>query len=163
MSEDYYDTAQVCLNGHSINDMARLYPEHNKKFCSKCGAQTITECQSCKASIKGYYHCSVAVIGFEYVPPKFCDNCGKPYPWTESKLKAAQELADEAENLTPAERDILKQSLDDLIRDTPNTQVAALRFKKLAAKAGDVILGGLRDIMVDVASETAKKILFPER
>ncbi len=163
MSDNWYDTAQVCLNGHPINSMARLSPQRNQKFCSKCGAQTITECQLCKAPIRGYYHSNVTVIGFEYVPPKFCDNCGKPYPWTDLKLKAAQELIDEAEKLTDREKDILKQSLDDLVRDTPNTQVAVLRFKKLAAKAGDVVLGGLRDIMVDVASETAKKILFPER
>lgn len=59
------------------------------------------------------------------------------------------------------ERELLKQSLDDLVRDTAKTQVAALRFKKLVGKAGNVVAGGLRDILVDIASETAKKILFP--
>jgi hypothetical protein len=161
MSGNWFDTAQICLNGHVINEAAESYPEENQKFCSKCGEKTIIRCQYCEIPIKGYHHCSVVVMA-DFIPPKFCHNCGKPYPWTESKLKAAQELIDEAEKLTEQEKDILKQSLDDLVRGAPNTQVAALRFKKYTTKAGEVVMGGLRDIMVDIASETAKKILFSQ-
>jgi len=92
--------------------------------------------------------------------PSFCPECGKPYPWTEAKLKAAQELSDEIDNLSPEEREILKKSLDDIVRDTPQTPVAATRFKKLVAKAGKVAADGLRDILVDIASEAAKKIIW---
>lgn len=162
MNANWFDTAQICLNGHVVNQMTKRYPEQNQKFCDKCGAQTITECSYCKIPIRGHLHAEHN-YDFNYTPPRFCHNCGKPYPWTELKLKAAQELIDEAEKLTDTERTILKQSIDDLVKGTPNTQVAALRFKKYATKAGDVILGGLRDIMVDIASETAKKILFPKQ
>jgi len=93
--------------------------------------------------------------------PIFCPDCGKPYPWTEAKLKAAQELADELDNLSPEERDLLKRSLDDIMRDTPQTTVAANRFKRLVAKAGQVTAEGFRDILVDILSETAKKIIWP--
>jgi len=92
--------------------------------------------------------------------PIFCPDCGKPYPWTEAKLKAAQELSDELDNLSPAEHDLLKKSLDDIIRDTPQTPVAATQFKRLVAKAGKVAADGFRDILVDVLSEAAKKIIF---
>ena len=37
--------------------------------------------------------------------PSFCPDCGEPYPWTEAKLKAAQELTDLNEDLSPEERE----------------------------------------------------------
>jgi len=43
----YYHTAQICLNGHIINESIEEYPEKNEKFCSLCGSETITECPSC--------------------------------------------------------------------------------------------------------------------
>ena len=92
--------------------------------------------------------------------PIFCPDCGKPYPWTEAKLKAAQELADLLEDLTSEEREILKKSFDDIIIDTPQTPVAATRFKKIAAKAGKIAAEQLRELVVDIASETAKKIIL---
>jgi hypothetical protein len=51
--ESWYDTAQVCLNGHAIKDTVIKHPEHNKDFCDRCGAKTITACQVCNASIRG--------------------------------------------------------------------------------------------------------------
>jgi len=93
--------------------------------------------------------------------PIFCPDCGKPYPWTEAKLKAAQELSDELDNLSPEEREMLKKSLNDIVRDTPQTTVAATRFKRLVAKAGKAAAGGFWDILKDVLSETAKKIIWP--
>ena len=47
--------------------------------------------------------------------------------------------------------------MDDLVGDKPKTQVAALHFRKHAVKAGTVMGVSLRDITVDVMSETAKK------
>ena len=79
----------------------------------------------------------------------------------DSKLKAARDLSDELDNLTPDERDLLKKSLDDIVRDTPQTTVSALRFKKLAAKAGSIAASALKDILVDIASEAAKKVIWP--
>ncbi len=79
----------------------------------------------------------------------------------EVKLKAARELSDELENLSLEERERLKKSLDDIVRDTPQTTVAATRFKKLVAKAGPVVADSFRKILVDVLSETAKKVIWP--
>jgi len=93
--------------------------------------------------------------------PIFCPDCGKPYPWTEKNLKAAQDLADEVDNLSPEERSLLKKSLDDIVRDTPQTPVAVTRFKKLVAKAGPVAADGFRKILVDVLSEAVKKAIWP--
>lgn len=157
--KNWYDTAQICTNGHVINEQLVSSPHIDRKFCERCGAPTVTECLHCKATIKGIHHSEFGTSGF--TRPNFCPNCGKPYPWTEAKLKAAKELSDEFDNLSPEERETLKKSLDDIVRDTPQTPVAATRFKKLAAKAGKVAAGALRDILVDIASEAAKKLIWP--
>jgi len=190
MSDGWYDTAQICINGHIINSMARSHPEHKKKFCDKCGAPTITNCPKCNTPIKGRYYApskealpvsnvtgratgrtrkitrleehSMGTLNHTDLPlPVYCPDCGKPYPWTEAKLKAAQELSDELDDLSLEERQTLKNSLDDIIRDTPQTTVASTRFKRLVAKAGKTAVGGFRDILVDIASETAKKLIWP--
>ena len=96
-----------------------------------------------------------------YELPSFCPDCGKPYPWTEVKLKAAQEVSDLPEDLSPEERELLKKSLDYIVRDTPQTPVAATRFKRLVAKVGKPTADAFRDILVDVLSEAAKKIIWP--
>ena len=136
---------------------------HNKNFCDRCGESTITNCQNCNASIRGYYHQSngrAPIYPTDLPLPSFCLECGKPYPWTEAKLKAAKELSDILEDLSPKERDLLKKSIDDIVRDTPRTAVAANQFKILVAKAGRIIGEQLRNLVVDIASETAKKIIL---
>jgi len=160
MSDSWYDTAQICINGHVINSMTRFASQRNSSFCQKCGAPTITNCQECGDDIRGYYHVSGVIdLGSNYILPSFCQNCGKPYPWTAAKLKEAQEFSDELDNLSLEEREILKKSIDDIIRDR-NTTVSANRYKMFAAKAGKSAADGLWFIIRDLVSETAKKIIM---
>ena len=91
----------------------------------------------------------------------FCLACGTPYPWTVEKLEAAKAYADEAEDLSAEEKETLKKSFDDLIVDSPKTQLAAIRFKKLLPKVGQQVGGALRDLLIDIVSEAAKKALWP--
>lgn len=154
-----YDVAQVCLNGHVITSMLRMKPERGKGFCDKCGKETISRCPNCNQLIQGSYFGGAIHVAF-YKPPNYCYKCGKPFPWTEAKLKAAKELVDELTNLTPTEQEQLKKSLDDIVQDTPQTPVATTRFKRLVAKGGQVAANALRDILVDIASEAAKKAIW---
>lgn len=160
MSSSYYDTAQICLNGHLINKMASSAPQSNQKFCGDCGAQTITACPTCNAAIRGYYHVPGVIGFFNYNRPSYCHNCGNPYPWTASSLEAARELADELENLSPEERRQLKDSFPDLVKNTPKTAVAETRYKKLIKKAGAEAYDGMKSVLIDVVSEAVKKSLF---
>ncbi len=181
MNDGWYDIAQICTNGHVVNWMSVSRPDCNRGFCDKCGAPTITNCQYCNAKIISYYHKGRFTLEehdkrmreiLDRIPnatrdynialklPSFCPDCGKPYPWTEAKLKAAKELADELDKLSLEERETLKRSIDDIIRDTPQTTVAATRFKKLIIKAGRPAAKAFRELFVDVASETAKKIFL---
>ena len=156
--EEEYDVAQICVNGHEINSSSVKYPQYNKKFCDKCGAETITKCRQCGENIKGYYHSFVSLAPYRI--PSFCDNCGKSYPWTKSKIIAAQELAKEVEGLSKEERLILEKSIDDIVKDTPNGSVAALRFKKIMVKVGKNAADMFKDILVSIASEAAKKAIW---
>ena len=160
MGGSYYDVAQICMNGHVINSMAKDYPDSNQNYCSECGEKTITSCPECNSAIRGEYHVP-NVIGFsDFNTPVYCHSCGKPYPWTVSRLESALELASELDGLTSDEKEQLKQSLPDLIKNSPKTIVAETRFKKIMKKAGKESYEGMKSILVDVVSETVKKTLF---
>ena len=153
-----YDVAQICQNGHVANDSTINFPALNQKFCAKCGAATITSCPQCNFQIRGTYW-GGGISRYEI--PAFCTNCGQAFPWTEAKLHAAHELAEELDGISEQERVILQKSIDELVKDTPSTPVAITRFKKIMAKAGQGTASMFREILVDVLSETAKKALFP--
>ena len=153
-----YDVAQICQNGHVVNTSFIDFPVFNQNFCAKCGAATITQCPECKAPIRGYYRDSGSIT---YEVPSFCINCGQPYLWTKSKLQAAHELAQEIDNISDEDRVVLQKSIDELVKDTPSTPVAATRFKKIMLKVGQTTAGLFREILVDVLSEAAKKAMFP--
>lgn len=154
-----YLLAQICLNGHTITDRADQYPEHRQDYCSKCGAPTIMACPQCNAPIRGYHYVEGAVYVAQYSPPQFCYKCGSAYPWVEARLSAARELADELDDLSAEERDRLKANLEQLTRDVPATEAAAIRVKKLFLKLKSGSAETLRQMLVDIASETAKKVL----
>lgn len=158
-SESWYDVAQVCLNGHVINDSSKEYSQHNQKHCDKCGGETITNCPNCNTEIKGNYHVDGVFGSSGYYLPSFCYECGKPFPWTKSKLDAAKDLADLADELDKEEKLELSNSLDDLIKDSPKTNVAIVKFKKLITKVGKPVAEGIKDILISIATEAVKKQL----
>lgn len=151
-----YDLAQVCTNGHVVTNAAETNPSATTDHCVKCGAETITHCKACGARIRGLDRQGVSLFN----RPAFCHRCGEPHPWTSSRLQAARELASlEAD---PEIRQVLASTIDDLVKDTPATPVAALKFKNALAKLGKNAAETFREILVDVLSETTKKALWPD-
>jgi len=159
----YYDVAQICLNGHLITNRYNDHPEHRKNFCEKCGESTINKCPMCNKEIRGEHivedWMKIETGVFQSHFPYYCENCGSPYPWTTLKLEALKELANEIK-LPKGEKDLLITSLPDLIADNPKTTVAVVRWKKALTFAGDTILSAIKEILVDIISETVKKSLF---
>ena len=154
-----YCTAEVCLNGHPTTASIELSPELRSKHCSECGANTIVQCPCCSAGLRGYYDSSSIVDFTPYSPPSYCHNCGHPLPWTQEKISVAQELVDELEGLSPDERSTLKESILDLTRDSPRTELASLRYKRLIAKSGKVVGQALNSVVASIATEAAKQLL----
>ncbi|TWU44683.1 putative nucleotide-binding protein containing TIR-like domain protein [Rubripirellula tenax] len=81
----WYDTMQVCYNGHQITNFVESQPESTRKRCDECGEPTTDHCLKCKAKIIGYHHIP-GVIGFSGPdPPAHCHECGEAHPWTERR------------------------------------------------------------------------------
>lgn len=156
-----YRVAQICPNGHVATAAADQNSELREAFCSQCGEATIMECPKCSASIRGDYDVEgpfVVVGGYE--PPAFCHNCGSAFPWTERKIASAVELVEVSACLPAEELEQFRADLTELTKGGSKTQVASLRFKKVMAKVGTSVASGVRDIIVDVLSEAAKKAIW---
>ena len=102
MSDSYYDVAQVCLNGHMVNDTWQSSPNFSKDICPKCGAKTIIECPACHKRIQGFYHVPGVITTRSASVRAYCHACGKPYPWTLATIDAAKALAEELDGLIVA-------------------------------------------------------------
>lgn len=77
-----------------------------------------------------------------------------------ARIEAAKTLADEIDELSESEKLLLKSSIDDIVTDSPKTDVGIIRFKKYASKGGKEVAKGLRDVLVDIVSETVKKSIW---
>lgn len=155
-----YHHATICLNGHVISK----YQSNAEKFCSKCGTETFSFCPSCKNPIRGLYNPSnIAILGDRpYDKPMFCYECGSPYPWTQLILNNAVELLSLDDSLDQASKELIKTSIPGLIIETPTTPISIAKYKKGISSAGDFLKHSLYQLLVDIASETAKKTLFPQ-
>jgi hypothetical protein len=154
-----YDLGLVCLNGHVVNSTASSHPELNAQFCSQCGEPTISVCPDCQATIRGFFRVPGVVSMVAWKVPHHCYSCGKAYPWTQRQAEALQEVVDELEELSDEDREKLKQSIPNIVAETPKSETAALRFKKAAAKAGAAGGKVLMEVLAKVAVEGVKKSL----
>src|ERR1035437_4164389 len=104
--QGWYDTAQICANGHLITAAANQNPERKQPFCPSCGAKTLTVCPACGKPVRGA-HCAHVhnyvmdswdtAVGSLRAIPAHCSECGTAFPWTSARLAAAKELAGEVE------------------------------------------------------------------
>ena len=158
-----FDVAQVCPNGHVANSSHTRNPEFSTKFCEKCGEATITQCpnESCKIHIRGRYFAPNEWPTDEYAPPAYCLGCGKAFPWTERAIQAAIELLTETGELNEEEQEQFNVSIREIGSDTPRAKLAGTRvastLKKVKKETGELVRG----IVVDVASEAVKKMIWP--
>ena len=126
-----YDTASICRTGHIVADGLGFYPHKDSPFCARCGEKAVKFCGKCDTPIRG------GIAGYLLLnAPAYCHHCGAPYPWTEARLEAVRELADELEGLSADERQLLRKSLADVVTETPQKDIAANRIKRLFAKTG---------------------------
>lgn len=160
MHDSWYDTAIICINGHVLNAAATTYPAPTAGFCDRCGAPSLACCPSCAAPIRGEFHLAGTISLTPYVVPAYCPSCGTPYPWTAARLRAAAELADLMERLTPRERQLLKDSIHSLACDGPSSPLAVVRLKQLLAKVGPAAADSFRQILTDILTEAVRKALW---
>ena len=162
MSQAEFDIAQICPNGHVANANFQRYPEHNQAHCDKCGEATMVLCPQCERPIRGFCHIP-RVVSFRYDRPAHCHECGAAFPWTERAIQAAIELTVEAGNLSDDDAKVIRESVNDIVRETPRTHLGAARFKRILSKVGEGTKNAVRDILVDVVSESVKKAIWPDK
>lgn len=155
-----WDVAQICENGHVLNGYARTHPQRNQKFCSSCGKRTLTACPSCHVPIRGKYHHPGVTNLMRMNAPAYCHNCGQAYPWTSERLATARAIVQEEDGLDPESKKIFDENVSDLVSDQPRTQLAAQRVSKVLAKLAKPVATIVRGILVEIASETAKRIIM---
>jgi hypothetical protein len=149
----YYTTAAVCLNGHVAARDAETNRGRLSKFCSTCGAEIITTCSNCGATIRGHYvRPGVSGGGGFFRLASYCYECGKPYPWTAEKREAAKGLAEELEGVTAEDREKLKTAIDDLAAGGPRAEAGAARIERMLGNAGTAVDQALWKMTVDMAS-----------
>jgi hypothetical protein len=156
--KDEFDEAVICNNGHAMNAYAKSNPDRNSRFCIKCGEKGIKKCSKCGRKIRGVFHSRESGPSMNYEIPRFCHWCGTAYPWTELKMKQAQTIIEEVKGLNSKEKEELKTTVDEIFHDTNPT--APYRFKELLKKVGKASGKMLYQLVVDISSETAKKILL---
>ncbi len=175
MAFNKYSTAQICKNGHIVNDDIEMHPLKKSVFCPLCSEKTITTCPHCGKPIRGNYYTldNLAEDPIIYLgadtdihfketilnsvslteAPAYCPNCGKPYPWTEAFLKNADEMVDMFDELSTEQKQQLKETFPDLIVKNPRSELAALKAAKLinslTSFGKDIFVKLLQDNVVD--------------
>ena len=61
------------------------------------------------------------------------------------------------DELDESMKELIKTAIPDLITETPATPIAIAKYKKGIKCAGDILM---RQLLIDVVSETVKKSLF---
>lgn len=136
--------AQICLHGHVITADGRDLISasgrvgiRENEHCSKCGSRCINRCEHCHVPIRGKRTMQHEVsVRPSYVPPSFCYNCAKPYPWMQDRLDTARDLLWHDDKLSLEERESLWGLLQYVMSDPKSDLVPAKR------KLIDIKLGG---------------------
>ncbi|MCC3736399.1 DUF2321 domain-containing protein [Staphylococcus hominis] len=152
----FYKDATICLNGHVVSKNEANY----SKFCKVCGKETISNCQHCKTPIQGVIFIPNSMPVSKYNRPNYCHSCGKAYPWTEQVINNAVELVSLDDQLSDEYKEIIKSALPDLVVDSPDTPLAQAKYKKYMSNATNYIQDSVRNLLIDVVSETVKKSIF---
>jgi hypothetical protein len=90
----HYDTQQICLSGHQINDSWQTAQQHNRDYCPTCGSKTIHKCPACGGPIQGRYHVDGFFSDSKTPVPSHCGRCGVAYPWTVAKSRLSNASAE---------------------------------------------------------------------
>ena len=143
-------TPTICINGHIIS---RTMPDA-APFCPQCGAPTLSKCAECGNLIP-----PLPSNHLNAKRPNYCAHCGAAYPWTKLLLENAVELVALDDELDADSKELIKSAIPGLITDSPVTPLAAAKYRKGIAQAGDFLKNALYDLLKDVMVEQAKRAL----
>lgn len=185
MKNHEYGNAQICLSGHIVCPDISVFPEKVSAFCPGCGSETISECPSCHAPIRGTHYLvspkyrlvqrgslfsdnissTSEIFGFDKRPderlkvPAYCYKCGSPYPWTSRLLETADHITDLMEELSEVQKAQLKECFPNLLSNSVEAPYSALLASKLISLASSVAQGALRNLLENFLAESVILLL----
>lgn len=157
----------ICEKGHLQTSILESSENYENLYCKECGSKIIDRCPHCNAEIQGgiAYHTVERDIVYNQptvdtqkylnnTVPKYCHNCGKPYPWTENFLKTYKEILSlELEDEEELQNKIYNAT-EELVKNNFDLKSPVARLlKSLLNKAGDLAKGIVVDTVSSVASE----------
>jgi hypothetical protein len=177
----FYDTAEICKNGHVITLHYESLPIERKSYCPLCNAATIHECPTCREKIQGCYHVGKRTLTsfncFEpgqeqysyhtycitqpeqYVLPAYCYHCGKPFPWTDALISEADKIIEMMSDLKPDQKKELKSIFPDLIADTSSTVSSSIKAGSILKSVDKFLVDALKAQVGSSIVATAAKFL----
>ena len=169
--------AAICEHGHIISSaLAYDASTGSDKFCEKCGARVYQKCPNCGKKVRGLLlRLDVDAIDLElellgkygpyypvsdpYVPPSYCYNCGKEFPWTAEIRKQVDAIVRRSgKDLTPEEQALISQAWPSIFGDHVDLESASKIgkiLKKLGPAARDIIV----NVSADLLSAIARKAI----
>lgn len=179
--QHYFETAEICLQGHVTTLNYERNVGERTPFCPDCGERTIHECPNCHAPIRGahyvkgpvttginvLYHESYQAVHEQrvdkepYKLPAYCHKCGAPFPWTQSAIAEASDLVEkEMPELNTDEKAEFKAALPKVISDTPLTTRAAKMISRLLKKVAPIANETFKQIFYRLAADEAKIVIW---
>ena len=138
--------------------MSKDYPKSNTAHCEICGNKTITKCVECNTDIRGYYH-APGVIGGNYSAPQYCHNCGKAFPWTQSRIELVKELINEL-GLEQRQKDDLVKDIENIVCDTQRTELACYKFKRITSNLKPEMQKIIKDVLINIVTDKVKELMW---
>ena len=94
-----------------------------------------------------------------FVPPSFCYNCAKPYPWMEDRLQTARDLLWNDDHLSLEDRENL-WGLLRYVMSHPKSDLVPAKRKLIDIKLGSV-LAATRESIENIIAKSIAETLRP--
>lgn len=152
--DNNFFSAYICLHGHIVSS----YGEFDGSYCKECGSHILHHCPNCLSFIRGR---SANSFQKNYKIPNYCIHCGHAFPWTIETKESLNELLKLNSGFSSEDINFVDKNFNSLIVDTPKTKLLATKLHIMLSEATPVVVEASKGLLVDVISETAKKIMFP--
>lgn len=171
--------SEICLKGHILNSDLKLEENKEFSFCPTCGSKVIDKCPECGAPILGKNlfqkkrvtgfiidgkdctstHYRDEKVSDDFVLPNYCQNCGKPYPWTITFLDNYKKILEfDSLNLDQKLKETIYLSTENLLKDnfSITSQYATMLktiISPLTSFTKEVIINSFSNLASDAIKE----------
>ena len=152
-----WTTAQICENGHKITSDAEGM--NSQRFCSQCGAKTISCCPSCSSRIRGKKipvdSGRMPFPSDSFSRPNFCVDCGEQFPWIKANIDRAIKIAQASEEFNPDEIENIRILMPYAVNDSSRTEEAGAFFGAMVSRLKGTVKNQMQNALFEFATKKA--------